>query len=136
MIRLKVGERWIGDGEPCYIVAEAGSNHNGSYEQALRLIDVAADCGTDAVKFQSFKAARLYPRSAGESDYLRVKRSIYDIIESMEMPEEWVPRLAEHCRECRIEFLSSPFDEDATDLLDGYVNAFKVASYEMTHAFT
>lgn len=133
MLKIKIGERLIGEGEPCYIVAEAGSNHNGSYEQALRLIDAAVEAKADAVKFQHFKAAKLYPRSAGESDYLKTSRPIYDIIHDMETPDVWVPRLAKYCREHNIAFLSSPFDEASADLLEPYVPAFKVASYEMTH---
>lgn len=133
MIRLKIGQRWVGAGEPCFIVAEAGSNHNGIFEQAQRLIDVAAEAGVDAVKFQHFKAAKLYPPSAGESDYLHVNKSIYDIIREMETPDEWAPRLAGYCRERGLAFLSSPFDEASADLLEPYVPAFKVASYEMTH---
>ena len=92
MTKVKIGERWVGAGEPAYIVAEAGSNHNGSFEQALRLIDAAADARADAVKFQQFKAAKLYPRSAGASDYLNTSRSIYDIIRDMETPDDWVTR--------------------------------------------
>ena len=134
MTRIKVGDRWIGDGESVYIVAEAGSNHNGSFDQALRLIDAAADARADAVKFQQFKAAKLYPKSAGASDYLNTPRSIYDIIHDMEAPEDWVPRLAAHCRQRGLAFLSSPFDEESVDLLNPWVPAFKVASYEMTHA--
>ena len=133
MMRVKVGARWVGDGEPTYVVAEAGRNHNGSFEQALRLIDAAADAGADAVKFQHFKAAKLYPRSAGESDYLNMARPIYDIIREMETPDVWVPRLAERCRERRVDFLSSAFDEASADLIEPFVPAFKIASYEMTH---
>ncbi len=133
MKRFKIGARWVGEGEPVYIVAEAGSNHNGNFEQALRLIDVAAEAGADAVKFQHFKAAKLYPKSAGESDYLQIPRSIYDIIHEMETPDDWVPRLAAHCGARGVAFLSTPFDEESADLLDPYVPAFKVASYEMTH---
>ena len=133
MQTITIGDRLIGDGEPCYIVAEAGSNHNGNYQQALRLIDVAMEAGADAVKFQHFKAAKLYPHSAGESDYLQTSRSIYDIIHDMETPDAWVPRLADYCRERSIAFLSSPFDEASADLLEPCVPAFKVASYEMTH---
>ena len=132
-MRIKIGERWVGDGEPTYIVAEAGSNRNGSFERALRLIAAAAEAGADAVKFQHFKAAKLYPKSAGESDYLKISRPIYDVIHDMETPDEWVPRLAAHCRANGLAFLSSPFDEQSADLLDPYVPAFKVASYEMTH---
>jgi sialic acid synthase SpsE len=134
MMRIKIGDRWVGDGESVYIVAEAGSNHNGSFDQALRLIDAAADARADAVKFQQFKAAKLYPKSAGASDYLNTPRSIYDIIHDMEAPEDWVPRLAAHCRQRELAFLSSPFDEESVDLLNPWVPAFKVASYEMTHA--
>lgn len=134
MRRVRIGERWVGAGEPAYVVAEAGSNHNGSFDQALKLIDAAADARADAVKFQQFRAAKLYPKSAGASDYLDTPRSIYEIIRDMEMPAEWVPRLAEHCRRRGLAFLSSPFDEESADLLDPWVPAFKVASYEMTHA--
>jgi sialic acid synthase SpsE len=133
MNQIRIGPRLLGDGEPVYIVAEAGSNHNGNFEQALRLIDVAVLARADAVKFQNFKAARLYPRAAGASDYLQTSRPIYEIIQDMEMPDEWVPRLAEYCCERDIEFICSPFDEASVDLIDPWINVFKVASYEMTH---
>lgn len=130
---IKIGDRLVGDRERCYIVAEAGSNHNGKFEQALRLIDVAVEAGADAVKFQTFKAERMYPETAGQSDYLKINRSICDIIREMEMPSDWLPHLADYCRQSNIEFISSPFDESSADLLEPYVNVFKVASYEMTH---
>lgn len=131
--KFRIGDRMVGGNAPCFIIAEAGSNHNGSLERAFALVDAAADAGADAVKFQSFKAAKLYPRDAGRSDYLNQDRSIFDIIREMEMPDQWVPKLAEHCRSRGIIFLSSPFDEGSADLLNPYVPAFKVASYEMTH---
>ena len=81
MLTIAIGSRSLGDGCPVYVIAEAGSNHNGSFEQALHLIDIAADAGADAVKFQLFKAGRLYPASAGQSTYLGLPRSIYDIID-------------------------------------------------------
>jgi N-acetylneuraminate synthase len=131
--KIKIGKLRVGEGEPCFIIAEAGSNHNGSLEQAYRLIDAAVEAGVDAVKFQNFKASKLYPASAGQSDYLGSPRSIYEIIREMEMPEDWVPRLASYCGERGVAFLSSPFDEASADLLEPYVAAFKVASYELTH---
>ena len=128
-----IGSREIGTGKPCFVIAEAGSNHNQSYEQALALIDVAAEAGADAVKFQTFKAQRLYAADAGKSDYLGDERSIYDIIASLEMPEAWIPKLAEEARSRGLAFLSTPFHEEAIELLDPHVDAFKVASYELTH---
>lgn len=130
---FQIGGRQVGDGHPCFVIAEAGSNHNGSLEQACRLIDVAADAGADAVKFQVFRADRLYPRTAGFSDYLKVSTPIFDIISSLEMPLEWIPRLAERAAERGLLFLASAFDEASVDALDPYVSAYKVASYEMTH---
>jgi N-acetylneuraminate synthase len=133
MVTVEIGSRSVGDGQPIYVIAEAGSNHNGSLDQALRLIDVAATAGADAVKFQTFKAARMYPRSAGQSDYLKVSKPIYRIIEEMEMPETWLPDLAGYCRDKSLEFISTPFDERSADLLAPFVRVFKIASYEITH---
>lgn len=133
MKRIKIGTRWIGEKDPCFIIAEAGSNHNGSLDNARRLIDVAADAGADAVKFQCFKAEKLYTRAAGASDYLKDSRSIFDIIKSMELSEPWIPALADHCRSRKVEFLCTPFDEEAVDMLDPWLPAIKIASYEITH---
>lgn len=120
-------------GGPCYVIAEAGSNHNGELELALRLIAAAAGAGADAVKFQLFRAAKLYPRAAGSADYLRDDKDIYELVERMELPLEWLPRLSEACREAGTDFIVSPFDEESADAVDPYVPAFKLASYELTH---
>lgn len=134
MTSFSIGPHSVGPGHPCFVIAEAGSNHNGSLEQALKLIDVAAEAEANAVKFQTFRASRLYTPKAGTSDYLGDPRSIFSIIEQMEMPSEWLPKLAEHTRAAGLAFLSSPFHEEAVGLLTPHVDAFKVASYELTHA--
>jgi sialic acid synthase SpsE len=123
----------VGAGARCFVIAEAGSNHNGSRETALKLIDAAADAGADAVKFQTFEAKRLYPKNAGKSDYLKDETPIFDIIAAMEMPREWLPALQAHAHARGLAFISSPFHEEAVDLLDPFVDAFKIASYELTH---
>src|ERR1700682_4978968 len=128
--RIRVGERWIGEGAPCYVIAEAGSNHNASLPQALALIDVASEAGADAVKFQGFRARTLYPRNAGKSDYLKDERPIYDIIEAMEMPLTWIPILAAHCGARGVHFLCTPFDEEWADALQPHVPSFKIAREE------
>lgn len=131
---FEIAGKKIGAGFPCYIVAEAGSNHNGQLNVALALIDAAADAGADAVKFQTFEAKRLYPKSAGQSDYLRDETPIFDIIQAMEMPPEWLPVLHARAKARGLGFISSPFHEEAVGVLDPYVDAFKIASYELTHA--
>jgi N-acetylneuraminate synthase len=133
MKTITIQGRPIGGGAPCYIMAEAGSNHNGKLEMAFRLIDVAVRAKADAVKFQTFRAARLYTPRAGTSAYLKLTKPIYEIIRDMEMPYEWIPKLAAYCRKQKIHFLSTPFDEESADRLAPHVDAFKVASYELSH---
>lgn len=123
----------VGTDAPCFVIAEAGSNHNKSLEIARSLIDVAAEAEANAVKFQTFKARRLYPRTAGQSDYLGDPRSIYEIIASMEMPEAWLPVLCDYAHERGLAFISTPFHEEAVEVLAPFVDAFKIASYEMNH---
>jgi sialic acid synthase SpsE len=120
-------------GERCYVIAEAGSNHCGDLEVALQLVDVAADAGADAVKFQVFVADRMYPPGAGSADYLGMPESIEEIISALELPPEWIGRIAAHAAERHIDFLATPFDLESVRLLDEYVPAFKIASYELTH---
>lgn len=115
------------------MIAEAGSNHNGDRELALRLVDAAAESGADAVKFQLFRADRLYPRGAGAADYLADERDIVDIVGALELPVDWLPALADRCAGRGIDFLVTAFDEASADAIDPYVHAYKLASYELTH---
>jgi sialic acid synthase SpsE len=127
-----IGGRAVGDGHPCFIIAEAGSNHDGKLAQALALIDVAAAAGADAVKFQVFRVDRLYPERAGVSSYLQSPESIRELLAGLELPFDWLPELAGHCAARNICLLASAFDEQSADAVDEYVSAHKVASYELT----
>jgi len=134
---FSIGNKWVGPGNPCYIIAEAGSNHNGNFEQAIKLIDIAKNAGCDAVKFQTFTADKMYLQTFKSANYLiemGINKSVYDVIQEMEMPINWIPKLSEYCKIKGITFLSTPFDEKSADILEQYVDAFKIASYEMTHA--
>ena len=131
MKNVKIGNRVVGGDNFCYIIAEAGSNHNGSLEQAKKLIDVAAEAKADAVKFQIFKAESLYSKYTPEFSYLKGQNT-YELIKSIETPREWIKELAEYCKEKNIDFLASVFDFEAIDILDKYVPAFKIASFEIT----
>jgi N-acetylneuraminate synthase len=133
METFEIDGRPVGSGEPTFVIAEAGSNHNGDLETAKELIDVAVEAGADAVKFQTFRAEDMYVEDSGEVEYLDDDRSIYDIIESMEMPHEWIPKLHDYCVEQDIYFLSTPFDEQSAELLSEYVPAWKIASYTSSH---
>jgi N-acetylneuraminate synthase len=133
---IRIGTKTVSSDGPVFVIAEAGSNHDGSLDQARCLIDVAAEAGADAVKFQTFSASKIYPRTSNPVEYLKklgVTKSIYQIIEEMEMPHAWIPKLAEYSKQKGILFMSTPFDEGAVDALDPHVDAFKIASYEMTH---
>lgn len=133
MDAFEIGNHSVGPEEPTFIIAEAGSNHNGDLDLAKELIDVAADAGADAVKFQTFRAEELYVKNSGEVEYLEDDRSIYEIIESMEMPYEWIPKLHAYCHEQGVQFMSTPFDERSAEELAEYVPAWKVASYTSSH---
>lgn len=130
---VKIGDHLVGEGYPCFIIAEAGSNHNRRLDWAKKLIDVAAKAETDAVKFQIFVPEKIYVKNAGYADYLGHAKTIQEIFEEIAMPQNWIPKLAQHCRKRKIFFMSSVFDEESADLVDPYVPAHKIASYECTH---
>ncbi len=135
---FSIGGRAIGPGHAAYVIAEAGVNHDGDVEKALRLVDAAADAGADAVKFQTFSAERLVIADAAKAAYQKKTgapwESQRDMLKKLELDETAHMKIHQRCRDRGIEFLSSPFDEDAADFLDEIgVAAFKVASGEITN---
>ena len=131
---VHIGSREVGQDRACYVIAEAGSNHNRDIDMARRLIDVAHDAGADAVKFQTFSGRRLYSSRAPSFDYLDKEppKAPADLLHKLELPRDWQPLLAQHARDRGIEFLSTPFDTDAVDELVALgVAALKVASFEL-----
>jgi len=124
---------WKDLSEETFIIAEAGSNHNGSLETAKELIDVAAEADADAVKFQTFRADEMYDKNSDEFHLSGDDETAYDIFKNLEMPYDWIPQLRERCMERDIEFLSTPFDKQSAEVLDEYVPAFKIASSMMSH---
>jgi N-acetylneuraminate synthase/N,N'-diacetyllegionaminate synthase len=130
---IRCADRPLGDGAPCLTIAEIGSNHDGSFERALALVDLAAAAGADAVKFQSFHAATLVARRRRADDGWRPVEA-YPILERLEVPAEWHAPLRDRARERGVLFLSTPFDEERATLLAGLgVPAMKVASGDLTH---
>jgi N,N'-diacetyllegionaminate synthase len=135
---VSIGERAVGPRLPCLVVAEAGVNHNGSLEMALRLVDAAADADADIVKFQTFKAEEVVSPLAPKADY-QVQttgggESQLDMIRKLELPGEAFRNIQDHCRRRGIVFLSTPFDHASADLLEQMgVAAYKVPSGEITN---
>jgi len=129
-----LGDRPVGDGHPCYVIAEAGSNHNRDLATAKKLVDVAADAGADAVKFQTYSGKSLYSTKAPQFEYLAgiSDKKPHELLEDISLPREWQEILADYSEERGIEFLSSPFDVQAVDELTALgVVALKVASFEL-----
>ncbi|HET7657258.1 MAG TPA: N-acetylneuraminate synthase [Bacillales bacterium] len=122
-----------------YIIAEAGVNHNGSMKLAKQLIDIAAEAGADAVKFQTFKADELVSQTAPKAEYQKntteEKESQYEMLKKLELTEEDHSELIHYCLDKRIQFLSTPFDLDSVDLLVSFSLPFiKVSSGDLTNA--
>jgi N,N'-diacetyllegionaminate synthase len=121
----------------CFIIAEAGVNHNGSLDLALKLIDAAAEAGADAVKFQTFQTHNVVVRGTEKAEYQKVHTGAgdqYDMIRALELGEAEHEALAARCRERGIEFMSTPFDEWATALLLRLgMQRIKIASGELTN---
>ena len=132
--KIKIGERWVGEAEPCFVIAEAGANHNRELSMARELIDVAADAGADAVKFQTYSAETLYSKKTPRFSYLEgvSDKDTWELIKSIELPREWQPELAAYAAKRGIPFMSSPFDHRAVNELTAIgVPAYKIASFEI-----
>jgi N,N'-diacetyllegionaminate synthase len=120
------------------IIAEAGVNHNGDIKIAKQLIDVAADCGADYVKFQTFSADRIVTKSADKAEYQKQSsdssESQFEMLKRLELSVEMHLELIEHCKHKSIKFLSTGFDIQSVDLLVGLgLNLVKIPSGEITN---
>ena len=131
---FEIAGRPVGGGAPCYVIAEAGANHNGDLGIARELIDVAADAGADAAKFQVYSGASLYSTKTPRFSYLEgvSDKETHEVLEDAALPREWLPELASHCAARGITFFATPFDEAAVaELLEVGVPAMKIASFEL-----
>lgn len=123
--------------EKSFIIAEAGVNHCGSVERALDMVDVAADCGADAIKFQTFDTDHLVSASAPTVDYQRIAvgESRQDrMLEALELPKDAHHMIVERCARRGIEFMSTPFDLGSAGFLVALgMRRLKVPSGELTN---
>lgn len=134
---IKIGNRIIGKNQPCYIIAEAGVNHNGDLDLAKKLVDKAKDAGVDAVKFQTFKSEDVCTINAERAEYQKknVEReeSQLEMLKRLELPYEDFKTLKNYCDSKNITFLSTAHTEDAVDFLEDIIPAYKIGSGDLTN---
>jgi N,N'-diacetyllegionaminate synthase len=137
---MRIGDRSIGNGAPCFVIAEAGVNHDGDATRAHQLIDAAAAAGADAVKFQTFVADRLAAESAPTALYQQAaggRQTQREMLKRLELPRSAYASLIAHAAALGLVWLSTPFDEECADFLDALgMAAFKTSSGDVTdHGF-
>ena len=135
---LNIGQRPVGPGHPCLVIAEAGVNHNGDLGRALELVDRAVDAEADAVKFQTFRTEEIAAADTPLAEYQRAsapgRKSQAELLAELELSPEDFRRIKMRCDERGILFLSTPFDAQSADVLEQLgMAAFKVPSGELTN---
>ena len=136
---MKINERGIGPGFPPYVIAELSGNHDGSLDQALELVNAAADAGVDAIKLQTYTADTMTLDFDGPGFTIREPespwfgRSLYELYEQAHTPWEWHEQIFQRAQERGLTAFSTPFDDTAVDFLESLkVPAYKIASFEST----
>jgi len=138
MLRIKTHTRIISNQSPTYIIAEIGSNFDGSLKKALKMIDLAAEVGADCAKFQSFLPDKIISKSGfGKTRrgfQAKWTKPVYQVYKEASLPREWHVKLKRHCDKRSIDFVSSPYDTAAVDLLVDIGTPFlKIGSGEVTN---
>lgn len=135
--RFKIGNRWIGEGEPTYFIAEAGSNFDGSLSLAKELVNAAKENGAEAIKFQSFLADKIVSSETFKGFKLsfqaKWEKPVYQVYKEAEFPRNWHKEIAVYAKKQGIAFFSAPYDFEAVDLLaEINVPTFKIGSGDIT----
>jgi N-acetylneuraminate synthase len=132
---IRIGNRSIGDGQPCYVIAEVGNNHNGDFDRAIALVDAAVAAGADCAKFQMRKLDEVYRASSlsGKDDDLAVEYTL-DLLRRFELTTEQQRRVAAYCASKNIQYLCTPWDASSVATLETFgVEAYKIASADLTN---
>ncbi len=135
---ITINNRKIGKGEPAYIIAEAGLNHNGSLKLAKQLVDAAIEVGCDAVKFQTFQAKSRLSKKIKAVKYaetvIGLEETLFDMFERLAMSFEEQEELFAYAKGKGIEIFSTPFDHESVDFLENLgVNLYKIASMDIVN---
>ena len=135
---MKLGKKEVGLAHPTYFVADISANHDGELERAKILIRLCAEAGANAAKFQNFRAAKIvsdrgFKSMGGQlSHQSKWKKSVFEVYKDASLPWEWTAALKKECDDCGIDFFSAPYDLEAVDMLDPYVEIFKIGSGDIT----
>lgn len=133
---MQISGRKISPTHPVFIIAEMSANHNQSFDEAVRILHAAKECGADAIKLQTYTPDTMTIDS--DQDYFRIKGTIwegeklYNLYGKAYTPWEWQPELKKIADEIGIILFSTPFDKTAVDFLEAMdVTAYKIASFEL-----
>jgi len=129
-----IGDRPVGPRHPTYFIADIAANHDGDLERAMHLMTLAKGAGADCAKFQHFRAEQIVSdygfRALGgqQSHQASWTKSVFEVYQDASLPWDWTKPLAQHAQQIGIEFMSAPYDLEAVQHLNPFVNAFKVGS--------
>ena len=137
MKTIKLGNKIIDDNS-LYFIADIGANHNGSLEKAIELIHLAKESGADAAKFQNFQADKIVSKTGFDnmkgklSHQSKWKKSVFEVYEDASISKDWTRILKEECDKVGIDYFTSAYDFESVDLVDPFVNLYKIGSGDIT----
>jgi sialic acid synthase SpsE len=134
---LQLGSKWVNDNE-LYFVADIGANHDGSLEKAIKLIKLAKESGADAAKFQNFQAGKIVSQLGFEklkgqlAHQSKWKKSVFEVYQNASINKDWTKILKEECDNVGIDYFTSPYDFESVDLVDPFVDLYKIGSGDLS----
>ncbi|MDA3860339.1 MAG: N-acetylneuraminate synthase family protein [Melioribacteraceae bacterium] len=138
MKTIKIGNKTIGFNEKPYFIADIAANHDGDLNRAYKLIELAKESGADAAKFQNFKANKIVSNKGFDSLSGKLShqsswtKSVVEVYDDASIPDDWTVKLKTKCDEVGIEYFTSPYDFESVDLVDQFVNVYKIGSGDIT----
>lgn len=137
MNKIRLGSKIVDD-NTLYFIADIGANHNGSLEKAIKLIHLAKAAGADAAKFQNFQANKIVSKVG--FDKMKVKlshqsnwdKSVFEVYEDASISKDWTGILKEECDKVNIDYFTSAYDFESVDLVDPYVEMYKIGSGDIS----
>ena len=138
MRTIKIGKSTIGEGHPLYFIADIAANHDGHLDRAYQLIELAKEAGAHAAKFQNFQASKIVSKVGFESlggqlsHQKNWKKSVYEVYEDASVSYDWTALLKKKCDEVGIDYFTSPYDYHSVDMVDPYVEVYKIGSGDVS----